>query len=190
MMKQKKLFPDFNNGWGASAVHEESQAISDAAHYAFEVSVTGFNDTEYKNNVYNNLINGKIEGKYFAKYDLNYIKEVNERNWNTINDVDKHPFGDLTLQVELLHNGKVNVEEFRQVLLDIEALVKRIHCGNFARIFHRVYKSLCDLSGKEGNEAEGNIPDAVPDMFIVIYRAIMDADVFGTIEIQPDVYCK
>ena len=56
------MFSEFNNGWAASAVHEESQAISDAAHYAFEVSVTGFNDTEYKNNVYNNLINGKIDG--------------------------------------------------------------------------------------------------------------------------------
>lgn len=45
----------------AQSVTEYIQ-LHDADHYAFEVSVTGFNDTEYKNNVYNNLINGKIDG--------------------------------------------------------------------------------------------------------------------------------
>ena len=71
------------------------------------------------------------------------------------------------------------VEEFRQVLSDIEAFAKRIDCDNFARIFHRAYEALCDSAGEEGDESEDYIPDAVPDMFRGIYRAIMAADVFG-----------
>lgn len=57
------------------------------------------------------------------------------------------------------------VEEFRQVLSDIEAFAKRIDCDNFARIFHRAYETLCNSAGKEGNASEDNIPNAVPDMF-------------------------
>lgn len=71
------------------------------------------------------------------------------------------------------------VEEFKQVLSDIEAFAKRIDCDNFARIFHRAYEALCDSAGEEGDESEDYIPDAVPDMFRGIYRAIMAADVFG-----------
>lgn len=71
------------------------------------------------------------------------------------------------------------VEEFRQVLSDIEVFAKRIDCNGFARIFHRAYEALCDSAGEQGDKSEDNIPDAVPDRYRGVYRAIMDADVFG-----------
>ena len=85
------------------------------------------------------------------------------------------------------------VEEFKQVLTDIEALAKKIKCNNFAKIFHKANEALCDLHYKEKCESVTNIPDALPDMYRGIFRAIMDADVFGAMgswNDSPPFYAK
>lgn len=70
-------------------------------------------------------------------------------------------------------------EEFRQVLSDIETFAHKIDCNNFAQIFHRAYEAMGDSTAENRCESKGNIPDAVPNIFKGIYRATMDADVFG-----------
>lgn len=66
-------------------------------------------------------------------------------------------------------------EEFKQVLLAIEDLAKRIEFDSFAMVFHKAYESLC------GNYDEENtfLPANLPEEFRGIYLAVMKADVFG-----------
>ena len=73
-------------------------------------------------------------------------------------------------------------EEFKQVLLNIEDLAKRIGFKNFASIFHKAYEALCDnLYGEDPV-----LPINLSEEFRGIYLSVMMADVFGAMESWND----
>ena len=85
---------------------------------------------------------------------------------------EEHEWNDAPEGKPEFNNG---IEEFKQVLLDIEGLAEKIQARNFAKIFHRAYELLC---GNLADEASEIYPD-IPEPYKNIYRALSVADVFG-----------
>ena len=73
-------------------------------------------------------------------------------------------------------------EEFKQVLLNIKDLAKRIGFKNFSSIFHKAYEALCDnLYGEDPV-----LPINLSEEFRGIYLSVMMANVFGAMESWND----
>lgn len=67
------------------------------------------------------------------------------------------------------------IDEFKEILMDIEKFSVEIEQPYFSEVFHKAYLALCNSENIE----DDNIPKQLPNDYKSIYYAVDKADVFG-----------